>query len=109
MKDVATSRRKFITGASAAAAGVVERIKAGGVEPDGWALFSYAAAQAYVQAARDAGSTDPSKVQQALRAGTFGTVIGDGVQFDAKGDRKNPAMAMYRWMNGEYAVIDLVK
>jgi len=94
---------------SAAAAGVLARIKAGGVEPDGWALFSYAAAQAYVQAARDAGSIDPSKVQQALRAGTFGTVIGDGVQFDTKGDRKNPSMAIYQWMNGEYAVIDLVK
>jgi len=92
-----------------AAAGVIARIKAGGVDPDGWALFSYAAAQAYVQAVKLAGSTEPAKVQQALRAGKFQTVIGDDVQFDAKGDRKNPTMAMYRWQGGQYAVLDLVQ
>jgi len=94
---------------SAAAAGVVARIKAGGVDPDGWALFSYAAAQAYVQAVEKAGSTEPAKVQQALRGGAFQTVIGENVQFDGKGDRKNPAMAIYRWQDGQYAVIDLAQ
>jgi len=94
---------------SEAAAGVLARIKAGGVDPDGWALFSYAAGEAYVQAVKQAGSTDPDAVQRALRAGNFSTVIGANVQFDAKGDRKNPAMAIYRWQNGQYAVIDLVQ
>ena len=54
------------------------------------------------QAAAKAGSIDTAKVGDALRGGTFDTVIGP-LSFDAKGDLKNPEYVFYIWKDGKYA------
>jgi branched-chain amino acid transport system substrate-binding protein len=54
-------------------------------EPDGYTLYSYAAVQAWAQAVKQAGSLKPEAVIDALRSGSFDTVIGK-IGFDEKGD-----------------------
>jgi branched-chain amino acid transport system substrate-binding protein len=54
-------------------------------EPDGQTLYSYGAVQAWAQAVEHAGSLKPKAVINALRAGSFDTVIGK-IGFDEKGD-----------------------
>jgi branched-chain amino acid transport system substrate-binding protein len=54
-------------------------------EPDGYTLYSYAAIQAWAQAVKQADSLKPEAVINALRAGSFDTVIGK-IGFDEKGD-----------------------
>ena len=84
-----------------AAAEVVERFKADGYDPEGYTLYTYAAIQAFADAAAKAGSTDPEAVAQALRENTFDTVLGT-LAFDEKGDVKNPEYVMYVWKDGQY-------
>ncbi|WP_207478432.1 branched-chain amino acid ABC transporter substrate-binding protein [Arenibaculum pallidiluteum] len=86
------------------AKGVVEKFKAGGYDPEGYTLYTYAAVQAYKAAVETAKSTDAAKVQQALVGGTFDTVIGK-IDFDDKGDVTTPAYVWYRWDNGTYKEI----
>jgi len=54
-------------------------------EPEGYTLYSYGAVQAWVQAVKQAGSLKPEAVIDALKAGSFDTVIGK-IGFDEKGD-----------------------
>jgi branched-chain amino acid transport system substrate-binding protein len=54
-------------------------------EPDGYTLYSYGAVQAWAQAVKQAGSLKPKAVIDALRAGSFDTVLGK-IGFDEKGD-----------------------
>ena len=54
-------------------------------EPDGQTLYSYGAVQAWAQAVKQAGSLKPKAVINALKAGSFDTVIGK-IGFDEKGD-----------------------
>ncbi|MDC3237264.1 branched-chain amino acid ABC transporter substrate-binding protein [bacterium] len=54
-------------------------------EPDGYTLYSYGAVQAWAQAVQQAGSFKPDVVINALKSGTFDTVIGK-IGFDEKGD-----------------------
>jgi len=54
-------------------------------EPDGYTLYSYGAVQAWAQAVKQAGSLKQEAVINALRAGSFDTVIGK-IGFDEKGD-----------------------
>jgi branched-chain amino acid transport system substrate-binding protein len=54
-------------------------------EPDGYTMYSYAAVQAWEQAVKQAGSLKPEAVIDALRSGSFDTVIGK-IGFDEKGD-----------------------
>jgi branched-chain amino acid transport system substrate-binding protein len=56
-------------------------------EPDGYTLYSYGAVQAWAQAVKQAGSLKPKAVIDALRAGSFDTVLGK-IGFDEKGDVK---------------------
>src|SRR5918993_2221096 len=58
---------------SPAAAEVVARFKESGYDPEGYTLYTYAAIQAFVDAAKKAGSTDPEEVAAALREGSFDT------------------------------------
>lgn len=88
-----------------AAAPLVEEYKKAGRNPEGWALYTYAAIQSWAQAARTAGSTNGVKVEAALRKGTFDTVIGT-VEFDARGDVKTPQYVVYRWQDGKYAPLE---
>jgi len=54
-------------------------------EPDGYTLYSYGAVQAWAQAVKQAGSLKPKAVINALRTGSFDTVLGK-IGFDKKGD-----------------------
>ena len=54
-------------------------------EPEGFTLYSYGAVQAWAQAVEKAGSLKPKAVINALRTGSFDTVLGK-IGFDEKGD-----------------------
>jgi len=87
-----------------AAAEVVARFKKKGIEPEGYVLYTYAAIQAWKQAAKKAGTTDAPAVVKALNDNEFDTVIGK-FRFDKKGDPNPPPYAVYRWSNGTYEQI----
>jgi len=87
-----------------AAAEVVKRFKDKGIEPEGYVLYTYAAMQAWKQAAEKAKSTASADVVMALNDTEFDTVIGK-FKFDAKGDPNLPPYAVYRWSNGTYEQI----
>jgi len=88
-----------------AAADVVAKFKEKGIEPEGYVLYTYAAIQAWKQAAEAAGSTDAGKVINALNSGEFNTVLGK-FKFDAKGDPNLPPYKFYEWKGGNYAQIN---
>ena len=54
-------------------------------EPDGYTLYSYGTVQAWAQAVEQVGSLKTKAVINALRTGSFDTVIGK-IGFDEKGD-----------------------
>jgi branched-chain amino acid transport system substrate-binding protein len=84
------------------AAKVVDEFKKKGINPEGYTLYTYAAVQAWAQAAKDAGATDAAKVIPKLDSETFNTVIGR-VKFDKKGDDVTAGRYVwYRWENGDY-------
>jgi branched-chain amino acid transport system substrate-binding protein len=87
-----------------AAAEVVKRFKEKGIEPEGYVLYTYAAVQAWKQAAEKAKSTDAAEVVEALNDTEFDTVIGK-FKFNEKGDPNLPPYAVYRWSNGTYEEI----
>ena len=85
-----------------AAADLVARYEAEGVDPEGYTLYTYAAIQVFAQAAEAAGSTDIGDLVAAMRAGTFETVVGT-LTFDDNGDVEQPPYVWYRWSQGTYA------
>ena len=80
---------------------LVKTFRDKGIEPEGYVLYTYAAIQAWAEAAKAAGSADPEKVIPALNAGTFSTVLGD-LSFDDKGDVSLPGYVWYEWKDGSY-------
>ena len=83
-----------------AAADLLHRLQARGIEPDFPVFYAYAAVQVMAQAATAAGSVEPGKMAAAMHAGrSFATVLGD-LQFDAKGDPETPDFAVYVWHRG---------
>jgi len=84
-----------------AAAPIVKKFRAAGIEPEGYVLYTYGAIQAWAQAATAAGTTDTDKVIAALHAQKFNTVLGD-IGFDGKGDVTAPGYVFYEWKNGKY-------
>jgi branched-chain amino acid transport system substrate-binding protein len=84
-----------------AAADVVKRFKDKGIEPEGYVLYTYAAVQAWAQAAEKAASTAAADVVKALNENEFDTVVGK-FKFNDKGDPNLPPYAVYRWSNGTY-------
>lgn len=84
-----------------AAAPLVEEFRRKGFEPEGYTLYTYGAIQAWVDAAKEAGSTDTAKVIDKLHSGTFDTVLGE-ISFDEKGDVKAPGYVFYVWSAGKY-------
>lgn len=79
----------------------VEKFKADGYKPEGYTLYTYAAVQAWAEAAKKAGTTEGPKVAAALHDGTaYKSVIGD-IVFDAKGDRTGSNYVFFQWRNGE--------
>ena len=87
-----------------AAVDVVRAFTADGYDPAGYTLYTYAAVQAFAEAAGKAASTEPAAVAGALRADTLPTVLGP-LGFDAKGDVQGPSFVMYRWHDGQYGEI----
>ncbi len=87
-----------------AAAEVVKRFKDKGIEPEGYVLYTYAAVQAWKQAADKAKSVESVEVVKALNDTEFDTVIGK-FKFNEKGDPNLPPYAVYRWSNGTYEEI----
>jgi branched-chain amino acid transport system substrate-binding protein len=87
-----------------AAAEVVKRFKDKGIEPEGYVLYTYAAIQAWKQAADKAKSVESADVVKALNDTEFDTVIGK-FKFNEKGDPNLPPYAVYRWSNGTYEQI----
>jgi branched-chain amino acid transport system substrate-binding protein len=81
---------------------VVEEFRAGGYEPEGYTLSTYAAVQAWAQAVTKAGTTDPVKVAEALRSQPWDTVIGS-LSFDDKGDLTSSTYVWYEFKDGNYA------
>lgn len=61
---------------------------------------SYAALQIYAEAVRRAGGADYDKVLKEMRSGSFDTVVGK-IEFDGKGDVKNPQLKFFQWKNGK--------
>ena len=84
-----------------AAAEVVREFEAQGYEPEGFTLYTYAAVQAFAEAARRAGSTKLEDLERALHGGTYDTVLGP-LTFDDKGDVKDFRYCVYKWHNGRY-------
>ena len=87
-----------------AAAEVVKRFKDKGIEPEGYVLYTYAALQAWKQAAEKAKTRREGRVVKALNDTEFDTVIGK-FKFNEKGDPNLPPYAVYRWSNGTYEEI----
>ncbi|HXF54035.1 MAG TPA: branched-chain amino acid ABC transporter substrate-binding protein [Hyphomicrobiaceae bacterium] len=88
-----------------AAADVVKRFRAQNIEPEGYVLYTYAAVQAWAQAATAAKSEDSKKVIAELNKGPFKTVIGN-FKFDKKGDPNLPPYKFYEWKDGKYDQIN---
>jgi branched-chain amino acid transport system substrate-binding protein len=79
---------------------VAARMRAGGTEPDGYVLYTYAAIQAWAAAAGKAGTVEPRRVAEALRRnGPWPTVLGE-IAFDARGDVAQPAFSIQVWRKG---------
>ncbi len=84
------------------AAPLVRRFRDAGIEPEGYVLYTYAAIQAWKQAAEKAGTVAPSKVTEVLHSGMkFKTVLAD-LSFDKKGDVTLPGYVFYIWSKGKY-------
>ncbi len=81
---------------------VVEKFRAGGYEPEGYTLNSYAAIEAWAKAANMVKSTDSEKVAEALHANAIQTVIGE-LKWDDKGDLTKVNYAWYVWHDGKAA------
>jgi len=83
-------------------ANLVAKFKAQGYNPEGYTLFSYAAIKVWAEAAKKANSIEADKVAAALRGGKFSSAVGS-LEFDAKGDIRNPVYNLYIWKGGKSA------
>lgn len=83
-------------------ADLVAAFRAAKYEPEAYTLYTYAAIQAWAQAAEKAGSTDAAKVEAVLKSEHFDTVLGK-IGFNAKGDMDAPGYVFYVWKDGKYA------
>lgn len=83
-----------------AAADLLKRLQAKGIEPDGTMFYAYAAVQVVAQAAATARSLDPAALAATMHSGmSFKTVLG-ALAFDADGDPKTPDFTVYVWHRG---------
>jgi len=90
---------------SAAAKDIVAKFRAKKIEPEGYVLYTYAAIQAWAQAATSAKSIAADKVIAKLNTMEFSTVLGK-FKFNKKGDPNLPPYKFYRWSNGDYNQIN---
>jgi len=80
---------------------VVEALEKAGKTAEGYALYTYAAIQAWADAVNAAGSTDFDAAVKALDEGKFNTVLGE-LSFNDKGDVTLPGYVFYEWKDGKY-------
>jgi branched-chain amino acid transport system substrate-binding protein len=85
-----------------AAKAVVEEFKKTGYNPEGYTLYTYAAVQAFKAAAEGSKSTKVEDLAKWLRSNKVDTVIGP-LEWDKKGDIKNPEYVFYVWKDGTYS------
>ena len=85
-------------------AALVKKFRDAKYNPEGYTLFSYAAVKAWADAAKKAKSTDAAAVATALRSGKYDSAVGV-LEFDAKGDIKNPVYDIYVWKDGKSSPI----
>ncbi len=83
---------------------VVAQFKAKGYDPEGYTLYTYAAIQAWAEAATKAKSIKTADVAKMLRGNKYKTVIGT-LDFNDKGDVVNPLYVFYAWKDGKYKEI----
>lgn len=89
----------------ATAAAIVAKFKAKNIDPEGYTLYSYAAFQVWAAAVKKAGTVDPKKVAEVIRAGKWDTVLGP-IAYDKKGDITVIDYVVYKWdKSGNYADI----
>ncbi len=87
---------------SPAAAGLKGRI----IETNAGGYSTYAAIQAWAQAAENAASFETAAVSDALRSGTFDTVLGT-IGFDDKGDvTGSDTFVWHVWKDGDYVPVE---
>jgi branched-chain amino acid transport system substrate-binding protein len=84
---------------------LVEAFRATGYEPEAYTLYTYAAVQAWAQAAERAGTTDAAAVAAELKSGTADTVLGN-IGFTDTGDVDAPGYVFYVWHEGEYGYVN---
>jgi branched-chain amino acid transport system substrate-binding protein len=84
---------------------LVAEYRATGYEPEAYTLYTYAAVQAWAQAATRAGATDAAAVSAALKSGIADTVLGD-IGFTEQGDVNAPGYVFYVWRDGEYVYVN---
>ncbi|WP_170766386.1 branched-chain amino acid ABC transporter substrate-binding protein [Ruegeria lacuscaerulensis] len=82
-------------------AALVEEFRNGGIEPDGYTLYAYAAVEVWAQAVEKAGTLKLDVVIASLRENEFDTVLGT-LRFDENGDITDPGFSWYTWKGGEY-------
>ncbi len=81
-------------------AALVKKFRDAKYNPEGYTLFSYAAVKAWADAANKAKSIDAAAVAAALRTGKYDSAVGV-LEFDQKGDIKNPVYDIYVWKDGQ--------
>ncbi|MGI9423240.1 MAG: branched-chain amino acid ABC transporter substrate-binding protein [Hyphomicrobiaceae bacterium] len=90
---------------SPAAKDIVAKFRAKNIEPEGYVLYTYAAIQAWAQAASSAKTEAADKVIGKLNGTEFSTVLGK-FKFDKKGDPNLPPYKFYEWKSGKYDQIN---
>ena len=88
-----------------AAKDVVAKFRKNNIEPEGYVLYTYAAIQAWAQAATAAKSHSTQEVIGKLNEMEFSTVLGK-FKFNEKGDPNLPPFKFYRWQAGRYDQMD---
>ncbi|MBB3949413.1 branched-chain amino acid ABC transporter substrate-binding protein [Aureimonas jatrophae] len=83
------------------AAPIVAEIEKSGKTAEGYVLYTYAAIQAWAEAAKKAQSTEFEAVTKVLDSEALPTVVGD-LKFDGKGDVTLPGYVIYEWKAGKY-------
>jgi branched-chain amino acid transport system substrate-binding protein len=87
----------------ATAKDIVAKFKSKGIDPEGYTLYTYAAFQIWKQAVEKAGTFDPKKVAETIRAGKWNTVLGP-ISYDKKGDITALDYVIYKWKgDGTYS------
>jgi branched-chain amino acid transport system substrate-binding protein len=81
-------------------AALVKKFRDAKYNPEGYTLFSYATVKVWAEAANKAKSIDSAAVAKALRTGKYDSAVGV-LEFDDKGDIKNPVYDIYVWKDGK--------